>query len=617
MYFTMNAPKPPFHSITEELLYNILQKLPDVTYLTKDDINSIAKLNALILDGDIPSDAIITEAINSIKGNVPEVGNTLAKLYSIIQGLGNLKKEDIDTLAELNEILSDADLVNTTELSITISALMGGVPEAGNTLAKLYNLLGGKKDKYADTYINTYFVSPNVGGGSGVKGDLMLPFTPDEAYQLAGNGDTIAFLPGLYYMVGNMAKNGVAYTTFGGRALLVTSGFNLFDYEALDDAGSAITIDGDFEFSNSGGTIFNFKNGSIPRKYTIRWSEASHYGGAILRMPAVLSSGIFEGNIEISQDCPTPAVECSDSAMTTGAGIMNLTITNNSHVTFAIKPWFSGFRFNIFYIGTTYGLFSQPINAGSDNNVYVLNIKQDAPCITYLTSGECSGSIQGGQINLFNGSINLNARLTGCLLYASAQTSCKVIAQASNVTIVNDQVKVLMLDGVWQNCSYNRTSTSLCILEGQFYNLQINSSVGILKITGYVRLVDTTSAIVTANDYLEVSGKLVANALQVIQLGQRAPVIISGYIKQLGQFAPAIKSANGGYTHTLILKNAVIESGASSPEGIKIDAPDSIDIKLYGKSYSNKPLGGTGAMNYSVGSADDFIVDLNVDVNDV
>jgi hypothetical protein len=613
----MSSPKPPFHTTTEELLYSILQKLPDVTYLTANDINSIAKLNALILDGDIPSDALITEAINSIKGNVPEGGDTLAKLYSIIQGLGNLKKEDIDTLAELNEILTDADLVNTTELSLAISAVVGGVPEAGSTLAKLYNLLGGKKDKYADTYLNTYFVSANAPGTGGVKGDYMMPFTPEEAYQLANVGDTIAFLPGVYYMVGNMAKNGVAYTTFGGRALLVTGGFTLFDYESLDDTASPITIDGDFEFSNSGGTIFNFKNGTIPRKYIIRWSEAAHYGGTIMRMPTVLSTGIFEGNIDISEECLTPAIECSDSAMTTGPGIMNLTIINNSHVSFAIKPWFSGFRFNISYIGKTYGLFSPPINSGSDSNVYVLNIKQDAPCVTYLTSGECSGSIQGGQINLFNGSINLNARLTGCLLYASPQTSCTVVAQASSVTIFNDQVKVLQLDGVWENCSYNRTSTSLCILEGHFYNLQINSSVGIMKITGYVKLVDTTSAIVTANDYLEVSGKLVANALQVIQLSQRAPVIISGYIKQLGQFAPAIKSANGGNTHLLILKNAIIESGSSSPDGIKVDSPDGLEVKLYGKSYSNKPIDGSATVTYLVGSVDDFIVDTDVSIINV
>jgi hypothetical protein len=613
----MSAPKPPFHSITEELLYNILQKLPDVTYLTRDDINSIAKLNALILDGDIPSDTIIAEAINSIKGNVPEAGNTLAKLYSIIQGLGNLKREDIDTLAELNEILNDANVVSATEFSLAISTLIGGVPEAGSTLAKLYNLLAGKKDKYADTYLSTYFVSPSVAGGNGIKGDYMMPFTPDEAYELATAGDTIAFLPGVYYMVGNMAKNGVAYTTFGGRALLVTGGFNLFDYESLDDANSPITIDGDFEFSNSGGIVFKFKDGAIPRKYIVRWSEAFLYGGNIMRMPTVLSTGIFEGNIEIYQECQSVAIECGATAITTGAGVMNLTIINNSELNFAIKPWFTGFRFNISYIGKTYGLFSPPINAGSDNNIYILNIKQEAPCITYLTSGECSGTMQGGQINLFSGSLILNARLVGCLLYASPQTSCKVTAQANNVTIFNDQVKVLQLDGAWYNCFYNRTTTSLCILEGQFYNFQFNASVGILKITGYVRLVDTTSAVVNNNDYLEVSGKLVGNALQVIQLGQRAPIVISGYIKQLGQFSPAIKSANGGYTHSLTLKNAVIESGSSSPEGIKVDSPDGIELKLYGKSYSNKPVGGTGAVIYLTGTSDDLVVDTDINVIDL
>jgi hypothetical protein len=210
----------------------------------------------------------------------------------------------------------------------------------------------------------------------------------------------------------------------------------------------------------------------------------------------------------------------------------------------------------------------------------------------------------------------MNARLVGCLLYASPQTSCTVAAQADSVTIFNDQVKVLQLDGVWQNCSYNRTSTSLCILEGQFYNFQFNTSVGILKITGYVRLVDTTSAVVNGNEFLEVSGKLVGNALQVIQLGQRAPIVISGYIKQLHQFAPAIKSAGAGNTHLLILKNAVIESGSSSPDGIKIDAPDGLELKLYGKSYSNKQIGVNAIVDYLVGNNDDFVVDNNVQVID-
>ncbi len=588
-----------------------------MTSLTKDDINTIAKLNAIIEDGDIPSDAIITEAINSIKGNVPEGGDTLAKLYSIIQGLGNLKKEDIDTLAELNEILTDADLVNTSELSLAISALVGGVPEAGSTLAKLYNLLGGKKDKYADTYLNTYFVSPNVAGGSGIKGDYMMPFTPDEAYQLAGNGDTIAFLPGVYYMVGNMAKNGVAYTTFGGRALLVTGGFNLFDYESLDDAASPITIDGDFEFSNSGGTIFNFKNGTIPRKYIIRWSEASHYGGAIMRMPTVLSTGIFEGNIELSQDCMTAAIECSDSAMTTGAGIMNLTIINNSQLSFAIKPWFSGFRFNISYVGTAFGLFAQPIGTGSDNNLYSLNIKQGVTCTTYLTSGQYSGTIQGGLIFLYQGAIHLDARLDGCELHVSPDTSSKVIAVANTVSIFNDQPTMLKLDGVWHNSTYDSNTQASCIMAGEFYALQINTSVGQLKITGNVRLKEGTSALVRNTDILEVAGKLIANASEAIQLAENGSVVISGYIKQLDSSGRAISFLSEEYTIPLTLKNAIIQSGSLSQESIFADAPIIVDLRLYGRSYSNKSIGGSSQINYLIGGAGDFVIDSDINIVDL
>lgn len=60
--------------------------------------------------------------MNVLRGNVPEVANSLEKLYNIIQGLTYLKREDIDTLSELNAILLDADLVKTVDL---INALNG------------------------------------------------------------------------------------------------------------------------------------------------------------------------------------------------------------------------------------------------------------------------------------------------------------------------------------------------------------------------------------------------------------------------------------------------------------------------------------------------------------
>jgi hypothetical protein len=112
----MAVPKPPFHSAIEELLYNIYLKLPDMTYLTESDINTLAKLNAILTDADLIKVEDVNTAINSIKGSVPEAGNTLEKLYNILLGWDNLTAEDIDTLAELNAILNDADLVKTDDL---------------------------------------------------------------------------------------------------------------------------------------------------------------------------------------------------------------------------------------------------------------------------------------------------------------------------------------------------------------------------------------------------------------------------------------------------------------------------------------------------------------------
>jgi virulence-associated protein VapD len=99
----------------EELLYNIYLKLQDMNSLQESDINTLAKLNAILTDADLMKVEDITLAINAIKGNVPDAGNTLEKIFNIIQGFTYLKAEDIDTLAELNAILSDADIIKTED----------------------------------------------------------------------------------------------------------------------------------------------------------------------------------------------------------------------------------------------------------------------------------------------------------------------------------------------------------------------------------------------------------------------------------------------------------------------------------------------------------------------
>src|SRR5688572_29665662 len=111
----MNVPKPPFRTVTEELLYNIYLRLQggggNMPGLTTDDINSIAKLNAILQDADLMSTAEIQSLLTALKGDAPDVANTLGKLYNIIQGITALRQEDIDTIAELTAILTDADLV--------------------------------------------------------------------------------------------------------------------------------------------------------------------------------------------------------------------------------------------------------------------------------------------------------------------------------------------------------------------------------------------------------------------------------------------------------------------------------------------------------------------------
>jgi hypothetical protein len=122
----MNVPNPPFRTVTEELLYNIYLKLQggnNTPGLAVEDINTLGKINAIIQDADLMSAEQIANSISALKGEVPTVANTLEKLYNIIQGITALRQEDIDTIAELNAILTDADLVRVGDLAEMIVGL--------------------------------------------------------------------------------------------------------------------------------------------------------------------------------------------------------------------------------------------------------------------------------------------------------------------------------------------------------------------------------------------------------------------------------------------------------------------------------------------------------------
>lgn len=182
----MSIPKPPFHTASEELLYNIYLKLQVMNSLQESDINTLAKLNAILTDADLMKADDVIQVINAIKGNVPDAGNTLEKLFNIIQGFTYLKAEDIDTLAELNAILTDADIIKTEDLQSSVSAIKGNAPIAGDTLEKLYNLL--------QPILNAWVQDGNNVGSTrpiGTKDNFPLPFITNNSergrFDVAGN----------------------------------------------------------------------------------------------------------------------------------------------------------------------------------------------------------------------------------------------------------------------------------------------------------------------------------------------------------------------------------------------------------------------------------------------
>jgi hypothetical protein len=122
----MDVPNPPFRTVSEELLYSIYRKLQgggNIPGLTKEDINTLAKLNAILQDAVLMSAEQIAGSIAALKGDVPEVANSLEKLYNIVRGITALKREDIDTIEELNAILTDADLIRMDNLTEALAAL--------------------------------------------------------------------------------------------------------------------------------------------------------------------------------------------------------------------------------------------------------------------------------------------------------------------------------------------------------------------------------------------------------------------------------------------------------------------------------------------------------------
>jgi len=333
---------------------------------------------------------------------------------------------------------------------------------------------------------------------------------------------------------------------------------------------------------------------------------------SFLNMPVSLSTGLFEGNIILRNTSTRPAITCDPNGCN-GAGTIRCSIFNASNYTYAITPLFVGFTLAINFLSSGKGLFSAPAGASSAANKGTLTINQPADADSFLFDGDFDISVVGGIIETMNGSvISLKGNIRDCEFRARPQTFIAAYLTARNIKILNDQVYTLQLDGMYHTCEYIRTSTSLTILNGTFFNFKPQSSVSILRINGYVLLAPEVSLQINGGETLEVNGKLVGNADTVIFIGQTSNVTVTGQVVNHKDAGVVIKSGNAGYDLNVHLKNAVLQAGQSAVCSMFIQSNDSLKLKIYGQSVANKPI--QGNITFVVGSASDLTIDIDVEV---
>jgi hypothetical protein len=307
-----------------------------------------------------------------------------------------------------------------------------------------------------------------------------------------------------------------------------------------------------------------------------------------------------------------PAITCDGNGCD-GAGTIRCSVFNDSSLTYAITPLFVGFTLMISFFSNGKGLFSAPAGASSTANKGILTINQPATADTYLFDGDFDISVVGGIVETAIGSlISLKGNMRDCEFRARPQTFIAAYLTARNIKLLNDQVHTLQLDGMYHTCEYIRTSTSLTILNGTFFNFKPQSTVSLLRINGYVLLAPETSLQVISGETLEVNGKLVGNADKIIWIGQTSSVKISGEVRNHKDAGVVIQSGNGGYALNLHLKNAVLQAALNAPYSILVQPNDSLTLKAYGQSVASKPI--QGNISFTVGSVDDLVIDADAEI---
>lgn len=484
---------------------------------------------------------------------------------------------------------------------------------------------GGGTIALGPLFPKVYFTAPAPYGNdaTGVPGDFSKPYTPAGAIAAAALGDFVTFLPGYFPITSNLAKDGVAFTTFGGAVTLeVTApGVCAFDYSASNST-EPVFISGSFRgIVNAVGASF-FKGNdaaAADRSHVLEFSLIDCISGVYgIVLPRFSTASRINGQINTWAGftgcaCSTPL--SVNNARAKG-GTINLNIYNETTVPAFEHINFDGYIVTLNMYAASTGGFS--INFGTVVDcVWTMNIKQPAGTTSRMPSGgsfnvmldggdydfrgngkiQVDGAIRNANVlfNVTNG-VYLSGRLDTCFVQVTQSTDSLVVsANTNNCTFFGWNIS---LDGHNSDMDFFIDRVTRCKINGTVY----------LK-AGEIISFD-------GNALLEINGKVIGNNANGVirfltQPGNKCR--ITGQVKNLFAGAPAIVSQNGPDVPILILRGATIEVEATATLSIEV-INGTLDFKMLGDSYSNFGIGGAGAKTYSVGSVANLVVDPDIEV---
>ena len=474
----------------------------------------------------------------------------------------------------------------------------------------------------------TYFVSPLGDDATAEPGNLSRPYTLDGVLPLVVAGDNIQFLPGTYTPTGNIAKDGVFYSTFGGTATInfTTPNETLFDYSGSNSM-LPVFITGEFYYKLNAvnSKIFKFNDAIANyRSHVVTWQLMDCIQGSCgFVLPRYSDSSRIDGQINMKAGYTGYAMSTPESAAFAEAhgGTIYLNINNETAQPAFGLCSFRGYIINLNYYASSTGGLSANFGV-IDRCIATLNIDQPTGTLSRMPSGgTINASLVGGQYDFRNsGKIQLDGQFK----------TCELLFLTTNGVYVSGRFDTVFIQGQGAPIDINGTSNNMT-LYGRDFTLNGTHIDADFLIDRVIRLNLYGILLLKAGEIVSFDGNALFNLFGTL-IGDNASGVIrfltqpgnkcfiSGIVQNKSVGAPAIVFVNNVDTPVLILKQATIVVEATATESISASGAASVGtIKLLGKSYSNKSIGGPGVANltYPIEPVTDYVVDTDVEILDI